>query len=184
MMCTWKRPAGSISASSARCLSRASLDKDKYIICNGFKNEEYKRDITALLNEGFVNCLPILDSPNEIDYYAAHVNAGTKVKMGLRLASDEEPRFQFYTSRLGIRYADAVPVYEENIKNDPRFELTMLHYFISSGIKDTSYYWTELSRFIHKYCELRKLCPTLQTIDIGGGLPIQTSFSSNTTIRT
>jgi arginine decarboxylase len=155
---------------------QGKFDKTKYIICNGFKPEEYKRDITALLNDGFANCLPILDSPNEIDYYLAHVNDGAKVKMGLRLASDEEPRFQFYTSRLGIRYADAVPLYEQKIKEDPRFELTMLHYFISTGIKDTSYYWSELSRFIHKYCELRKICPTLQTIDIGGGLPIQTSI--------
>ena len=150
--------------------------KDKYIICNGFKTEEYKQAITELLNDDFVNCLPILDSPGEIDHYLAHVQAGKRVKLGLRLASDEEPRFQFYTSRLGVRYADAVPLYEQQIKNDPRFELTMLHYFISSGIKDTSYYWTELSRFIHKYCELRKLCPTLTTIDIGGGLPIQTSI--------
>ncbi len=76
---------------------QGKFDKAKYIICNGFKTEEYKRDITALLNDGFANCLPILDSPNEIDYYAAHVTGGTKVKMGLRLASDEEPRFQFYT---------------------------------------------------------------------------------------
>ena len=119
--------------------------------------------------------MPIIDSPNEIDYYHDHVNA-RKVKMGMRLASDEEPRFQFYTSRLGVRYADAIPLYEQRIKDDPRFTLTMLHYFISTGIKDTSYYWSELSRFVHKYCELRKVCPTLTTIDIGGGLPIQTSI--------
>jgi arginine decarboxylase len=155
---------------------QGKFGKDKYIICNGFKPEEYKRDITALLNDGFENCLPILDSPNEIEYYHEHVQQGKKVKLGLRLASDEEPRFQFYTSRLGVRYTDAIPLYEQRIKEDPRFELTMLHYFISSGIKDTSYYWTELSRFIHKYCELRKICPTLTTIDIGGGLPIQTSI--------
>ncbi|MCR5889122.1 arginine decarboxylase [Hymenobacter sp. J193] len=153
---------------------KGKVSKDTYIICNGFKPEEYKREITSLINEGFVNCMPILDSPNEVEYY--HDNVREKCNVGMRLASDEEPRFQFYTSRLGIRYADALPLYEQKIKDDPRFELTMLHYFINTGIKDTSYYWSELSRFVHKYCELRKVCPTLTTIDIGGGLPIQTSI--------
>ncbi|MBG8555702.1 type III PLP-dependent enzyme domain-containing protein [Hymenobacter guriensis] len=153
---------------------KGKVSKDTYIICNGFKTEEYKREITSLINDGFVNCMPILDSPNEVEYY--HDNVREKCNVGMRLASDEEPRFQFYTSRLGIRYADALPLYEQKIKDDPRFELTMLHYFINTGIKDTSYYWSELSRFVHKYCELRKVCPTLTTIDIGGGLPIQTSI--------
>jgi arginine decarboxylase len=154
--------------------AKGRLNKETYVICNGYKREEYKRDITDLINDGFVNCVPILDNLGEIDYYHDHVRE--KCTVGMRLASDEEPRFQFYTSRLGIRYADAIPLYEQKIKEDPRFELKMLHYFINTGIKDTSYYWSELSRFVHKYCELRKVCPTLTTIDIGGGLPIQTSI--------
>ena len=53
----------------------------------------------------------------------------------------------------------------------------MLHFFINTGIKDTAYYWSELSRFIFKYCELKKICPTLDSIDIGGGFPIKTSLT-------
>ncbi|WP_324676847.1 arginine decarboxylase [Hymenobacter sp. GOD-10R] len=154
--------------------SKGKINKQTYIVANGFKRERYKRHLTELINEGFVNCMPILDNLEEIEYY--HENVREKCNLGMRLASDEEPRFQFYTSRLGVRYADAIPLYEQKIKEDPRFELTMLHYFINTGIKDTSYYWSELSRFVHKYCELRKVCPTLTTIDIGGGLPIQTSI--------
>ena len=52
----------------------------------------------------------------------------------------------------------------------------MLHFFINTGIKDTAYYWSELSRFVYKYCELKKICPELDTIDIGGGFPIKTSL--------
>ncbi|OUJ73973.1 type III PLP-dependent enzyme domain-containing protein [Hymenobacter crusticola] len=154
--------------------TKGKISKQTYIVANGFKRERYKRHLTELINEGFVNCMPILDNLEEIEYY--HENVREKCNLGMRLASDEEPRFQFYTSRLGVRYADAIPLYEQKIKEDPRFELTMLHYFINTGIKDTSYYWSELSRFVHKYCELRKVCPTLTTIDIGGGLPIQTSI--------
>jgi arginine decarboxylase len=156
--------------------AKGKIRKDTYVIANGFKRERYKRYLTEFMNDGFVNCMPILDNLNEIDYYKEHVREDVRANLGIRLASDEEPRFQFYTSRLGLRYADAIPLYEKKIKEDPRFELTMLHYFINTGIKDTSYYWSELRRFVHKYCELRKVCPTLHTIDIGGGLPIQTSI--------
>ena len=57
----------------------------------------------------------------------------------------------------------------------------MLHYFITTGIKDTSYYWSELSRFVHKYCELRKVCDTLDTIDIGGGFRSRPRSRTSTT---
>src|SRR5690606_35492755 len=43
-------------------------------------------------------------------------------------------------------------------------------------IKDTSYYWSELSRFVHTYCDLKKVCPELDSMDIGGGFPIKTSI--------
>jgi arginine decarboxylase len=55
-------------------------------------------------------------------------------------------------------------------------KLKMLHFFVNSGIKDTSYYWSELSRFVHMYCDVKKVCPELDTIDIGGGFPIKTSI--------
>ena len=137
----------------------------------------YRQWISELLNDGFVNCMPILDHLGEIDYYKEHVKVKTKV--GIRLASDEEPKFEFYTSRLGVRYDDVISLYEQQLRDDPRFELKMLHYFINTGIKDTSYYWSELSRFLHKYCELKKVCPELDTIDIGGGFPIKTSIQSD-----
>ncbi|MEO1655743.1 MAG: arginine decarboxylase, partial [Bacteroidota bacterium] len=99
-----------------------------------------------------------------------------KIELGIRIASDEEPSFEFYTSRLGIRYSDVVDLYKDKIAGHPRFRLKMLHFFINTGIKDTAYYWSELSRFMYKYCELKKICPELDTIDIGGGFPIKSSL--------
>jgi arginine decarboxylase len=96
-------------------------------------------------------------------------------KVGIRIASDEEPKFGFYTSRLGVRYGDIIKLYEEKIKDNPNVSLKMLHFFINSGIKDTAYYWSELTRFIQKYVDLRKVAPELDTMDIGGGFPIKTN---------
>lgn len=157
---------------------KGKISKDTYIVCNGYKRGLYRQHISELLNDGFKNCIPVLDNLGEIEYYKEHVKA-EKTKLAMRLASDEEPKFEFYTSRLGIRYNDVTNLYEQQIKDDPRFELKMLHYFINTGIKDTSYYWSELSRFIHKYAELKKVCPELDTVDIGGGFPIKTSIHTD-----
>jgi arginine decarboxylase len=154
---------------------KGKITKDVYILCNGFKMPLYRQYISEMLNDGFHNCIPILDNLGEIDFYEQNVNVPYKV--GIRLAADEEPKFEFYTSRLGIRYNDINSFYKEKIADSDKVSLKMLHFFINTGIKDTAYYWSELSRFVFKYCELKKICPTLDSIDIGGGFPIKTSLT-------
>jgi arginine decarboxylase len=151
---------------------REKITKDTFILCNGYKRKLYTDFICNLVQDEF-NVVPILDNLGEFEAY----NTGTTKNMniGIRLAADEEPKFEFYTSRLGVRYNDVIPFYNEKIKSNPRFKLKMLHLFVNSGIKDTSYYWSELSRFVHMYAELKKINPDLDSIDIGGGWPIKTS---------
>jgi arginine decarboxylase len=149
------------------------LSKSTHIICNGYKTAQYTKNISEIINDGFENCIPILDNLEEIDAYDKLVTKTCKV--GIRIAADEDPKFEFYTSRLGVRYSDVENLYRTKIENNSKFELKMLHVFVNSGIKDTTYYWGELRRFVHKYCEMKKICPTLDCIDIGGGWPIKTS---------
>ena len=151
------------------------FQKDNYIICNGFKRPQYIEGISNLINNGFENTIPILDNKFEIDEYDRNITR--KFKIGIRIAAEEEPKFEFYTSRLGIRYNDIIPFYLEKIKNNPKFELKMLHFFINTGIKDSAYYWNELSKCVNLYCELRLLCPQLNSLNIGGGFPIKNSLS-------
>jgi len=153
------------------------FSKEKYIICNGFKRPQYIEFIIDLINSGFANTVPVLDNLFELDKYEHDIR--NKVKLGIRIASEEEPKFDFYTSRLGIRYNDIVPYYLEKIKNNPKFELKMLHFFINTGIRDTAYYWNELTKSVHVYCELKKLCPELTALNIGGGFPIKNSLAFN-----
>ena len=158
--------------------AEGKLSKNNFIICNGYKLPTYQEHITDLINDGF-NVIPILDNLREIDYYDQHVTESETVNLGIRIATDEEPNFAFYTSRLGIRYSDINELFKEKIEPNPKFKLKMLHFFINTGIKDTAYYWSELTRFMFKYCEIQKICPDLDSIDIGGGLPIQTSLQFN-----
>jgi len=155
---------------------QGELKLDKYIVCNGFKTEHYKEKIVELINDGFKNVIPVLDNKEELNYYKEHLS-NKNYKLGIRIASEEEPSFEFYTSRLGIRYKDIKDFYINQIKPDKRFELKMLHFFINKGIKDSIYYWSELNKCLGVYVELKKICPTLDTLNIGGGLPFKSSLN-------
>jgi arginine decarboxylase len=151
---------------------RGLLSQDKYILCNGFKRPQYIENIQNLRRMGFTNIVPILDNKFELDLLLK--NFDLKFKIGIRIAAEEEPKFDFYTSRLGIRYNDIIPYYLKHIANNPQVELKLLHFFINTGVKDTAYYWNELNKAVNLYCELKKKCPELDGLNIGGGFPIQT----------
>ncbi len=153
------------------------IKKDKFIICNGFKRPQYVENIVELIHTGFENVVPILDNKEELNLLDEQLT--TQCKIGIRIAAEEEPMFEFYTSRLGIRYNDILPFYLERIKDNPKFSLKMLHFFINTGIKDSAYYWNELSKCANIYCELKKICPELDSLNIGGGFPIKNSMGFN-----
>ena len=148
------------------------LPKDRFILCNGFKRPQYVENIQRIINDGFTNVIPILDNKFELDLLLDGFDK--PIQVGMRMASEEEPKFDFYTSRLGIRYSDLIPYYKQKIQNNPQVKLKMLHFFINTGIRDTSYYWNELNKGVNMYIELKKVCPELDSLNIGGGLPIQT----------
>ena len=147
------------------------LKKDAFILCNGFKRPQYVENIQSFIDQGFINTIPILDNKFELD--ALLQGFDKKFQIGIRIATEEEPKFDFYTSRLGVRYSDVVPYYKEVIKKNKQVKLKMLHFFINTRIQDTLYYWNELSKAVALYCDLRQECPDLDCLDIGGGFPIQ-----------
>jgi len=151
------------------------LSKDAYVICNGFKRDQYISNIADLLNDGHKNCIPIIDNYEEIDLLSEKIN--DPYKIGIRIASEEEPKFEFYTSRLGIGYKNIVPFFNKKIKDNPQVELKMLHFFINTGIRDTAYYWNELNKCLKVYINLKKVCPSLDSLNIGGGFPIKNSLA-------
>lgn len=147
------------------------LKQDTYIICNGFKRPQYVENIENLIELGFKNVIPVLDNKFELDLF--NIPKRKKFNVGIRIASEEEPKFDFYTSRLGIRYNDIIPYCEEKIKPNKNVNLKMLHFFINTGIRDTAYYWNELNKVTALYCEMKKIFPSLDSLNIGGGFPIQ-----------
>ncbi len=151
------------------------LNDEAYVLCNGFKRDKYIANIVSLIDGGHKNCIPIIDNYEELDLILDETKS--KFKVGIRIASEEEPKFEFYTSRLGIGYKNIVSFYEREIAENPQVELKMLHFFINTGIKDNAYYWNELLKCISVYIKLKKVCPTLDSLNIGGGFPIKNSLA-------
>jgi arginine decarboxylase len=154
---------------------QGKLTKNHFVVCNGFKKENYIENIAGLINNDWNNVIPVCDNQREISLLQSFTDK--EFKCGIRIAAEEEPKFEFYTSRLGIGYKDILPFYRSHIKNNTQVKLKMLHFFINTGIYDTAYYWNELHKCLRVYIELRKECPELDTLNIGGGFPIKNSLS-------
>ena len=102
----------------------------------------------------------MIDNYEELDLLSEKVDG--KFQVGIRIASEEEPKFEFYTSRLGIGYQSIVPFFHKQLKDNEQVDLKMLHFFINTGIRDTAYYWNELNKCLKVYTSLKKLCPSLE----------------------
>ena len=159
-----------------KLISEGALAQNTKIICNGFKDPEYLQKVKALLRKKNIHTIPIVDNVEEIkalpdETYMESIN------IGIRIASEEEPKFTFYTSRLGIGYSDIIPFFRTKLAHHKQLKLKMLHFFINTGINDNSYYWSELRKCLKIYTTLKKECETLDCLNIGGGFPFKNSLS-------
>ena len=156
-------------------LERAGhISKDILILCNGFKDYEYKQYIADMLHDGFENVIPILDNKDELGFYEHELEV--PCSLGIRMATEDSPEGSFYTSRLGMREDEIIPFYMERLSNHPSMKLRLLHFFIRTGIQDSPTFWSELRRLASLYCQLKRVNPDLQMLDLGGGLPFRNSL--------
>ena len=154
---------------------KGKITDGQFFICNGYKPERYIDNIVRLMNQTGLKVIPVVDNTDELERILTKTDQ--EINIGVRIASEEEPKFEFYTSRLGIRYREIVPYYKSFLKENPRVKVKMLHFFINTGINDTAYYWNELTKCLRAYCDLKKMCPELDSLNIGGGFPIKKSLA-------
>ena len=148
------------------------IDKSIIVIHNGYKTNDYLHKIILLRDLGFKNTITILDSIEELTRLEKVVGR-KKIKIGIRMAINEESQSAYYTSRLGIRHTEIIHFYNKRIKPRKNLELKMLHFFVDSGIKDSLYYWGEFQKAVKLFVGLKKQCETLDSFNLGGGFPIR-----------
>ena len=153
------------------------INKEIIIINNGYKTEEYLKKIITLYDDGFKNILVVLDNKSELKRLSKLLKGTSKkIKIGLRMAINEEPQSSYHTSRMGIRHTEIIDFYKNEIKNNQNVSLKMLHFFVDSGIKDSMYYWGEFQKALKLYAELKKQSDSLNAFNLGGGFPIRNNL--------
>ena len=148
------------------------IDKKRIIVNNGYKTDDYLKKIIKLQEVGFENSIIVLDSIDELNRIKK-LKTDHAIKIGLRMAINEEAQSAYYTSRLGIPPNEIIDFFKTNIRDDEKVELKMLHFFVDSGIKDTLYYWGEFQKALKLYIELKKESEKLNSFNLGGGFPIR-----------
>ncbi|MFT6321162.1 MAG: arginine decarboxylase [Granulosicoccus sp.] len=143
------------------------------LVHNGYKTADYILKILQLNELGFKNSITILDSMRELKRFA---DLDIKLKIGIRMATDLQPKSDYYTSRLGIPPAEILDFFKNHVSKNKNLELKMLHFFVDSGIQDNFYYWGEFQKGLKMYVELKKLCPELRALNLGGGFPIKNTL--------
>ena len=158
-------------------LKEGVIDQKIIVVHNGYKTEDYLQKIISLAEVGFKNSILVLDSKTELKRIKRYTQKlKNPLKIGIRMAINEEPQSAYYTSRLGINASEVLDFYQSEIQGDETVSLKILHFFIDSGIKDDMYYWGEFQKALKLYVELKKLCPGLKAINLGGGFPIRNNL--------
>ncbi len=152
---------------------QGKIDTSIVLVHNGYKTEDYIHKILNLNKLGFKNSIAVLDSMRELKRFA---DLNVKLKIGIRMATDLQPKSDYYTSRLGIQPSEILDFYKNNIAKSKNLELKMLHFFVDSGIRDNFYYWGEFQKGLNMFVELKKLCPELRALNLGGGFPIKNTL--------
>jgi len=156
------------------------LNKDTTLIHNGYKTEDYLKKIIQLNKEGFQNSIIVLDSKAEIKRIKKYAGEyGGILKIGIRIATEEEAQSAYSTSRLGIRPSEIIDFYKAEIKDDENLVLKMVHFFIDSGIKDSTYYWSEFQKVLKLFVALKQQCNNMNALNLGGGFPIKNNLDFN-----
>lgn len=162
--------SSSFDADIIHCLN---LHPDTYLIHNGFKAPDYIQSIKKL-SETFGNSLCVLDNEWEIDDLEKVMT--TPYKIGIRMAT-HEIWDQTEVSRLWIGRDRILPFVESRLIDHPNLQLKMLHFFMNHGIRDNDAYYTGLREHVEMYCQVKKICSSLEMLDIWGWLPIRFHFS-------
>lgn len=160
-----------------KLFEEGELSKDTILVHNGYKTEDYLKKIIKLNENGFKNSILVLDSISEIKRVKKiATDIKGKLKIGIRIAIDEEPQSAYYTSRLGIRPSEIMDFYESEIAGDENLCFKMVHFFIDSGIKDNVYYWGEFQKALKIFVDLKKKSPSIKALNLGGGFPIRNNL--------
>jgi arginine decarboxylase len=145
------------------------LAEDRYIFCNGSKEDAYIDAIVALRTAGYARVVPILDDLRELDALIERCDAPLLLGVRERHAIETVDVGHSGGERFGLTPAEIAQV-AARLDGTPH-RLVVYHAMVGSQIEDVDGWMARLARSTEAYCRLRQRVPTLQAFNFGGGMP-------------
>ncbi len=144
-----------------RMLEQESFNPNIRILCSGPKTDKYINLIDDLQHKG-VKIFPLIEGPNELKFLQhSKYDVGIRLDMPVKAAS----YWNKPIDRFGFSAKEILEM--GSFKN-----LKIIHYHIGSQIEKLSDVLGPIKYALDVYFKLKEKNPSLDTLDIGGGMPI------------
>ncbi len=144
-----------------KMLEQESFNPNIRILCNGPKTDKYMNLIDELQHKG-MKIFPIIEGPNELKFLQhSKYDVGIRIDMPVKAQSIWNKPID----RFGFSAKEIIAM--GRFKN-----LKILHYHIGSQIEKLSDVIVPIKYALDIFFKLKQQNPSLDTLDIGGGMPI------------
>jgi arginine decarboxylase len=154
----------------AHSLWRAGvLPADRFIFCNGSKEQPYIDAIVELRRAGFANIVPILDDPGEFEALAG---CSEPLLLGVRERKDFGDLAEGATygyDRFGM-LPDELEALAARVAQTSH-TIILYHAMVGSQLEDRDFWTREIRESLDGYARLRAAVPSLSYFNFGGGMP-------------
>ncbi len=131
------------------------------VICNGPKTINYLSLIEELRSKK-LNIIPVIEDFNELEYFKSYKgDLGIRVDLDVHVNSHWDKKI----NRYGL-------LADELLRLGKIRNLRMIHYHVGSQLERSDDIMAPIKKCMHLFVKLKKNNPYLDTIDIGGGMPI------------
>jgi arginine decarboxylase len=152
-----------------RLWEAGELPGDRFIICNGSKEQPYIQAILDLRLAGFENVVPVLDDPLEFEELAA---CPKPLLLGVRERKDPQDLAEGATygyDRFGMA-PDVLAALAERVAQT-HHRIVLYHSMVGSQLDDSAFFVREIQESIAGFVRLRAHAPGMEYFDFGGGVP-------------
>ena len=144
-----------------KMLEQETFNPNIRILCSGPKTDKYINLIDDLQHKG-VKIFPLIEGPNELRFLQY-----SKYDVGIRL--DMPVKADSHWNKTIDRFGFSA---KEILKMGTFKNLKILHYHIGSQIEKLSDIVVPIKYALDIYFKMKEKNPSLDTLDIGGGMPI------------
>lgn len=157
--------------------------KKKYIISNGFKDDNYRKEIVETNNEGF-NIIAIIDSVDEYEFYKNSV-LKKPLEIGLRIHLESlyyEEGDVIRNDRFGLM-KDEYDYIVSDIANQNNLVLSTIHFHQRGFEFEEEKFLRHLTNaFEHFYIPASQKYSSVVNFNIGGGTPLKVDSDVDYTV--